>query len=59
MNDLLRDRVRVGDYLCDLASANLESGVAKPSAWAWVQVREEVGALKRDYGSGRAGVLEA
>ena len=42
-----------------LAGEGLESGVAKPSAWAWVQVRAEVGALRRDYGSGRAGVLEA
>ena len=42
-----------------LAGEGLESGVAKPSAWAWVQVREEVNALRRDYGSGLAGVLEA
>jgi len=34
-------------------------GKAKPTAWAWVQVREEVEALRRDFGSGRAGVLEA
>ncbi len=42
-----------------LAGEGHESGVAKPSAWAWVQVREEVTMLRRDYGSGRAGVLEA
>ena len=42
-----------------LAGEGRELGVSKPSAWAWVQVREEVNALKRDYGSGLAGVLEA
>ena len=42
-----------------LAGEGLESGVAKPSAWAWVQVREEVVALRRDYGSGLAGLLGA
>ena len=42
-----------------LAGEGRELGVAKPSAWAWVQVREEVNSLRRDYGSGRAGVLEA
>ena len=42
-----------------LAGEGRELGVSKPSAWAWVQVREEVTALKRDYGTGLAGVLEA
>ncbi len=42
-----------------LAGEGRELGVAKPSAWAWVQVREEVNALRRDFGNGRAGVLEA
>ena len=42
-----------------LAGEGLELGVSKPSAWAWVQIREEVNALRRDYGSGRAGVLVA
>ena len=42
-----------------LAGEGHESGVFKPSAWAWVQVREEVTALRRDFGSGQAGVLEA
>ena len=34
-------------------------GFEKPSAWAWSKVKEEVEALRRDYGSGAAGVLEA
>ena len=39
-----------------LAGEGHELGVAKPSAWAWVQVREEVTILRREFGSGRAGV---
>lgn len=43
-----------------LAQDAADMDVDKPSAWAWVQVREEVLALRRDYGSGMAGtVLEA
>ena len=34
-------------------------GYNKPSAWAWSKVREEMEALRRDYGSGAAGSLEA
>ena len=35
------------------------AGYKKPSAWAWSKVREELEVLRRDYGSGAAGVLEA
>ena len=35
------------------------AGYKKPSAWAWSKVREELEALRRDYGSGAAGALEA
>ena len=35
------------------------AGYKKPSAWAWSNVREELEALRRDYGSGAAGALEA
>ena len=35
------------------------AGYKKPSAWAWSKVREEMEALRRDYGSGAAGALEA
>ena len=42
-----------------LSGEGHELGVLKPSAWAWSQVREEVTVLRRDYGSGRAGALEA
>ena len=42
-----------------LAQDGLELGKDKPSAWAWAQVREEVEALRRDFGSGRAGLVEA
>ena len=34
-------------------------GYKKPSAWAWSKVKEELEALRRDYGSGAAGALEA
>jgi hypothetical protein len=40
-----------------LAGEGLELGKGKPSAWAWSQVREEVTALRRDYGSGMAGTF--
>ncbi len=33
------------------------AGYKKPSAWAWSKVREELEALRRDYGSGAAGCL--
>jgi len=36
-----------------------KTGYKKPSAWAWSKVREEMEALRRDYGSGAAGALEA
>ena len=35
------------------------TGYKKPSAWAWSKVREEMEALRRDYGSGAAGDLAA
>lgn len=35
------------------------AGYKKPSAWAWSKVKEEMEALRRDYGSGAAGSLEA
>ena len=35
------------------------AGYEKPSAWAWSKVGEELEALRRDYGSGAAGALEA
>ncbi len=35
------------------------AGYKKPSAWAWSKVKEEMAALRRDYGSGAAGALEA
>ena len=35
------------------------AGYKKPSAWAWSKVKEEMEALRRDYGSGAAGMLEA
>ena len=38
--------------------ARLE-GFRKPVAWAWSRVKEEMEALRRDYGSGMAGALEA
>lgn len=35
------------------------AGYKKPSAWAWSKVKEEMEALRRDYGSGAAGALTA
>ena len=41
--------------MVNLASEGIELGKDKPSAWAWAQVREEVLALRRDFGGGAAG----
>ena len=41
--------------LVHLASDAAAEGKIKPVAWAWVQVRDELEALRRDYGSGAAG----
>ena len=43
--------------LIHLASDAEAEGKTKPVAWAWVQVRDELEALRRDYGSGTAGEL--
>jgi len=45
--------------MINLVQDGLELGKDKPTAWAWVQVREEAEVLRRDYGSGAAGVMEA
>ena len=47
------------DRMIALASDAKREGFKKPSAWAWSRVREEMEALRRDYGSGMAGALEA
>ena len=47
------------DRMIALASDAKHEGFKKPTAWAWSRVREEMEALRRDYGSGMAGALEA
>ena len=42
-----------------LAADAKREGFKKPTAWAWSRVKEEMEALRRDYGSGMAGALEA
>ena len=47
------------DRMIALAEDARLEGFEKPSAWAWSKVREEMEELRRDYGSGAAGALEA